>query len=151
MAVALGLKACAAGYRTAFATTTASVTRLTRAHQKGRLEEKLKQLTQPKLLIIDEIGYLALDRLGANLLFQLVSRRYERGSILITSNQSLAGWRPWVPFGGGCAAVGYRTCGNLEPSCFVPNRWRPRNSGFYCSPDSPQMHNLISPISQPVP
>ncbi len=59
----------------------------------NRLEEKLKQLIQPKLLIIDEIGYLPLDRLGANLLFQLVSRRYERGSILITSNQSLAGVR----------------------------------------------------------
>ena len=92
LAVALGLKACAAGYRTAFATTTALVTTLTRAHQEGRLEEKLKQLIQPKLLVIDEIGYLPLDRLGANLLFQLVSRRYERGSILITSNQSLAGW-----------------------------------------------------------
>lgn len=49
-------------------------------------------LCQPKLLIIDEIGYLPLDRLGANLFFQLVSRRYERGSILITSNQSLTGW-----------------------------------------------------------
>lgn len=55
MAVALGLKACAAGYRTTFATTTALVTMLTRAHQ-GRLEEKLKQLIQPKLLIIDKIG-----------------------------------------------------------------------------------------------
>jgi len=65
---------------------------LTRAHQENRIEEKLKQLVQPKLLIIDEIGYLPLDRLGANLFFQLVSRRYERGSILITSNQSLAGW-----------------------------------------------------------
>lgn len=43
-------------------------------------------------LVVDEIGYLPLDRLGANLFFQLVSRRYERGSILITSNQSLAGW-----------------------------------------------------------
>ena len=65
---------------------------LTRAHQEGRLEERLKQLVQPKLLIVDEIGYLPFDPLGANLLFQLVSRRYERGSILITSNQSLAGW-----------------------------------------------------------
>jgi IstB-like ATP binding protein len=51
-----------------------------------------KQLVQPKLLIVDEIGYLPLDRLGANLFFQLVSRRYERGSILVTSNQSLTGW-----------------------------------------------------------
>jgi DNA replication protein DnaC len=92
LAVALGLKACAAGYRTAFTTATTLVATLTRAHQENRLEEKLKQLIQPKLLILDEIGYLPLERLGANLFFQLMSRRYERGSILITSNQSLAGW-----------------------------------------------------------
>jgi DNA replication protein DnaC len=92
LSVAIGLKACALGYRTAFTTATALVTTLTRAHQENRLEEKLKQLVQPKLLVIDEIGYLPLERLGANLFFQLVSRRYERGSILITSNQSLTGW-----------------------------------------------------------
>ena len=49
-------------------------------------------LTQPKLLIIDEIGYIPIDRQGANLFFQLVSRRYERGAILLTSNQSLGAW-----------------------------------------------------------
>ena len=49
-------------------------------------------LTQPKLLIIDEIGYMPIDRQGANLFFQLVSRRYERGAILMTCNQSLAAW-----------------------------------------------------------
>ena len=49
-------------------------------------------LTQPQLLICDEIGYLPIDRQGANLFFQLVSRRYERGSIIITSNQSLGAW-----------------------------------------------------------
>ena len=63
-----------------------------RAHTEGRLEEKLKLLVQPKLLIVDEIGYLPIDRLGANLFFQLVSRRYEKGAILITSNQSLTAW-----------------------------------------------------------
>jgi DNA replication protein DnaC len=92
LAVGLGLKACALGYRTTFATASGLVASLTRAHQENRLEEKLKQLVQPKLLILDEIGYLPLDRLGANLFFQLVSRRYERGSILLTSNQSLTGW-----------------------------------------------------------
>jgi DNA replication protein DnaC len=49
-------------------------------------------LTQPELLICDEIGYLPIDRQGANLFFPLVSRRYERGSIIITSNQSLGAW-----------------------------------------------------------
>ena len=92
LAVALGLRACALGYRTAFVTASGLIASLTRAHNENRLEEKLKLLVQPKLLIIDEIGYLPLERLGANLFFQLVSRRYERGSILITSNQSLAGW-----------------------------------------------------------
>jgi DNA replication protein DnaC len=92
LAVALGLKACALGYRTQFVTAAALTASLVRAHTENRLEEKLKLLVQPKLLIIDEIGYLPIERLGANLFFQLVSRRYERGSILLTSNQSLAGW-----------------------------------------------------------
>jgi len=52
----------------------------------------LKLLCQSRLLIIDEIGYLPIDRPAANLFFQLVSRRYEKGSVLLTSNQSLASW-----------------------------------------------------------
>jgi len=92
LAVGIGLKACALGYRTAFTTAAGLIATLTRAHTEGRLEERLKLLVQPKLLIIDEIGYLPLDRLAANLFFQLVSRRYEKGAILITSNQSLTVW-----------------------------------------------------------
>jgi DNA replication protein DnaC len=92
LAVGLGLKACALGYRTMFVTAAGLVSSLLRAHNEQRLEEKIKYLVQPKLLIIDEIGYLPIERLGANLFFQLVSRRYEKGSILLTSNQSLAGW-----------------------------------------------------------
>jgi len=92
LAVALGLKACAAGYRTLFASAASLITTLTRAQSENRLEEKLKVLTQPKLLIVDEIGYLPLGPSGANLLFQLIARRYERGSIILTSNQSLTGW-----------------------------------------------------------
>lgn len=92
LAVGLGLKACALGYRTTFMTAAGLIGSLMRSYNEGRLEEKLKLLVQPKLLIIDEIGYMPVERLGANLFFQLVSRRYERGSILVTSNQSLAGW-----------------------------------------------------------
>jgi DNA replication protein DnaC len=58
----------------------------------GKLDERLKLVTQPQLLICDEIGYLPIDRQGANLFFQLVPRRYERGSIIITSHQSLGAW-----------------------------------------------------------
>jgi DNA replication protein DnaC len=92
LAVGFGLKACALGYRTMFVTAAGLIGVLMRAHNENRLEEKLKLLAQPKLLIIDEIGYLPIDRLGANLFFQLVTRRYERGSMLVTSNQSFAGW-----------------------------------------------------------
>ena len=92
LAVGVGLKACAAGYRTAFTTAAGLIATLMRAHAENRLEEKLKLLVQPKLLIIDEIGYLPIDRQSANLFFQLVSRRYEKGSILLTSNQSLTVW-----------------------------------------------------------
>ena len=92
LAVGLGMKACALGYRTAFTTAAGLIATLMRAHTEGRLEEKLKLLVQPKLLVVDEIGYLPIDRLGANLFFQLVSRRYEKGAILITSNQSLTVW-----------------------------------------------------------
>lgn len=92
LAVGVGLKACARGHGTTFVTGANLTAALVRAHNENRLEQKLKQLIQPRLLIIDEIGYLPIERLGANLFFQLVSKRYERGSILITSNQSLTGW-----------------------------------------------------------
>jgi DNA replication protein DnaC len=92
LAVALGLAACAQGYRTLFVTAAGLLNTLARAQHENRLEEKLKLLSQPRLLIIDEIGYLPLDRQAANLFFQMISRRYERGSVLLTSNQSLAGW-----------------------------------------------------------
>jgi len=92
LAVALGMKACEQGIRTLFVTATALITTLGKALAEGKLEERIKILTQPQLLIIDEIGYLPIDRQSANLFFQLISRRYERGSILITSNQSLGAW-----------------------------------------------------------
>jgi DNA replication protein DnaC len=92
LAVALGLKAIAAGYRVLFTTAANLIATLTRAHAEGRLEEKLKLYTTPRLLIVDEIGYLPIDRLGANLFFQLISRRYERGPMILTSNQSFGAW-----------------------------------------------------------
>jgi DNA replication protein DnaC len=92
LAVALGLKACELGLRTMFTTAAGLIASLGRALYENRLEERLKLLTQPKLLIIDEIGYIPIDRQGANLFFQLISRRYERGLILLTSNQSLGAW-----------------------------------------------------------
>jgi DNA replication protein DnaC len=92
LAVALGLKAIACGYRVLFSTAANLIATLTKAHAEGRLDEKLKFYTTPRLLIIDEIGYLRIERLGANLFFQLISRRYERGPMILTSNQSFAAW-----------------------------------------------------------
>jgi hypothetical protein len=80
------------GLRVAFTTAAALITTLGKELDENRLDERLELLTQPRLLIIDGIGYLPIDRQGASLFFQLVSRRYERGSILLTSNQSLGAW-----------------------------------------------------------
>jgi DNA replication protein DnaC len=92
LAVSLGLKAIEAGYRVLFTTAANLIEKLTKAHAEGRLEEKLKLYTAPRLLLIDEIGYLPIDRVGANLFFQLISRRYERGPMILTSNQSFGAW-----------------------------------------------------------
>lgn len=92
LAVSLGLKAIESGYRVLFTSAANLIATLTRAHAEGRLDEKLKLYTTPRLLIIDEIGYLPIDRLGANLFFQLISRRYERGPMILTSNQSFSAW-----------------------------------------------------------
>jgi DNA replication protein DnaC len=92
LAVSLGLKAIESGYRVLFTTAAHLIAVLTKAHAEGRLDEKLKVYTTPRLLIIDEIGYLPIDRIGANLFFQLISRRYERGPMILTSNQSFGAW-----------------------------------------------------------
>lgn len=92
LAVALGLKAIHQGYRTLFTSALGLIASLTKAYAENRLEEKLKLSCLPKLLIIDEIGYSPVDRHGAHLFFQLISRRYERGSLLVTSNQSFGQW-----------------------------------------------------------
>lgn len=92
LAVGLGREAIERGYSTLFMPATGLVTQLARAHADGRLEEKLMHFTKPKLLIVDELGYLPFEANAAHLFFQLVSRRYERGSMLVTSNRSVAEW-----------------------------------------------------------
>jgi DNA replication protein DnaC len=92
LAVALGLKAIERDYRVLFTTAAAMLATLTKAAADGRVDEKLKLYTVPRLLVVDEIGYLPIDRQGANLFFQLVTRRYERGPMILTSNQSFGSW-----------------------------------------------------------
>jgi DNA replication protein DnaC len=92
LAIALGLKACQQGHRVAFATAQQWVDRLELAQQRNALDEELRRLERYGLLIVDEIGYLPLERQAANLLFALIARRYERGSIIVTSNRGFEGW-----------------------------------------------------------
>ena len=81
-----------AGYSVQFTTATALVAGLAKAHAEKRLDEKLLGFSKAKLLIVDELGYLPLEPDAAHLFFQLVSRRYETGAMLITSNRSVAEW-----------------------------------------------------------
>lgn len=92
LAVGIGRAAITAGYTVLFTTATTLIAQLVKAHTEGRLEERLLHFTKPKLLIIDELGYLPVEPDAAHVLFHLVSRRYERGSILLTSNRAVGEW-----------------------------------------------------------
>jgi DNA replication protein DnaC len=92
LAVALAEAAIRAGQAAYFMTAHDLVDDLGRAYREGRLDRRMKVYLAPKVLIIDEMGYLPLDELGATIFFQLVSARYERGSIILTSNKSYGDW-----------------------------------------------------------
>jgi DNA replication protein DnaC len=92
LAVALALAAVEAGQSAYFVTAHDLVSDLGRATREGRLDRRLRIYLGPKMLIVDEMGYLPLDELGATVFFQLVSARYERGSIVLTSNKSYSEW-----------------------------------------------------------
>jgi DNA replication protein DnaC len=92
LAIALGVKAVEAGYSVLFLTLESLMNRLTKAMNENRLERSLKQLVYPKVLIIDELGYLPLSQPEASMFFRLITRRYERASLIVTSNKSYLDW-----------------------------------------------------------
>lgn len=93
LAIALGVMTAELGNRVYFTTAIDLARKLTKALHENRLSREMKNLTRPKLLIIDEVGYLQLEPPEASLLFQVVSERYERhGSIVLTSNKAFSGW-----------------------------------------------------------
>ena len=92
LAIALGLAACRLGRRVKFVTAAGLVTQLEEAQQQHRLERVLAQLDRVELLVIDELGYLSFSRAGAELLFQVFADRYERRSVLVTSNLAFGEW-----------------------------------------------------------
>jgi len=92
LAIALGLAACRQGKRVRFATAATLVTRLEEAQKQYQLDRVLAQLDRVDLLVCDELGYLSFSRAGAELLFQVFADRYERRSLLVTSNLAFSEW-----------------------------------------------------------
>jgi DNA replication protein DnaC len=92
LSVALAEAAIQAGFGAYFITAHDLVTDLGRAYREGRLDRRMRVYLAPKVLVIDEMGYLPMDDMGATIFFQLVSARYERGSIILTSNKSYGDW-----------------------------------------------------------
>jgi DNA replication protein DnaC len=92
LASALGYAACLAGHGVLFTTAVDIINTLTAAQAAYRLKAELKRLLAPRILCIDEVGYLPIDKTGADLLFQVISQRYERGSIVLTTNQPYKHW-----------------------------------------------------------
>ncbi|MGH3263143.1 MAG: IS21-like element helper ATPase IstB [Trebonia sp.] len=92
LATGLAMRACQAGHRVAFATAAEWVARLLEAHHGGRLHDELTKLGRYPLLVIDEVGYIPFEPEAANLFFQLVSARYERASLIVTSNKPFGRW-----------------------------------------------------------
>lgn len=89
---ALGYAACLAGKSVLFSTAIDAINTLAAAQAAGRLKVELKKFVSPSMLILDELGYLPIDKHGADLLFQVISKRYEKGSTIITSNKGYKKW-----------------------------------------------------------
>lgn len=92
LAIALGMEALKNRMSVYFITASDLLQRLRKALQEGNLNKIFTRICSPKLLIVDEIGYLPLEKQDANLFFQLVTRRYEKGSLILTSNQAFRNW-----------------------------------------------------------
>jgi DNA replication protein DnaC len=92
LSIALGYTACIKGHSVLFTTAIDTINALIAAQAQGRLRQELARYLKPSLLILDELGYLPVDKLGSDLLFQIISQRYERGSTLITSNCPYKKW-----------------------------------------------------------
>lgn len=92
LATAIGIEAAKKRVSTYFISCHDLITKLNTAYQENRLDAVLKNFNKYKLLIIDEIGYLPVDKNGANLLFQLIAKRYEKSSTIITTNQQFSKW-----------------------------------------------------------
>ena len=92
LASALGYTACLNGNTVLFTTAIDIINTLAAAREAGRMKQVLKKYTRPSVLLMDEIGFLPIDKDGADLLFQVISLRYEQGAMVITSNRAFKDW-----------------------------------------------------------
>lgn len=92
LAIALGYAACQEGYAVRFANAISVINDLAAAQKRGLLKKQLKKYLLPELLVLDELGYLPIDQHGADLLFQVISQRYERGALVLTTNKPFKQW-----------------------------------------------------------
>ena len=92
LASALGYAACLKNHTVLFATAIDLINTLAAAQAQGRMKQEVKKYTRPDLLILDELGFLPIDKTGADLLFQVISLRYEQGALVITSNKAFKDW-----------------------------------------------------------
>jgi len=92
LCIALGQAACVRGYSVLFTTAIDIIHTLSAAAATGSLKRTMQRYLKPKLLVVDELGYLPIDKLGADLLFQIISERYERGAILMSTNRAFKNW-----------------------------------------------------------
>jgi DNA replication protein DnaC len=92
LATALAYAACLKGHSVLFASAVDVINTLAGAQNAGRLKQALGKYLKPSILLLDELGYLPIDKTGADLLFQIISQRYERGSLIVTSNRVFKKW-----------------------------------------------------------
>jgi DNA replication protein DnaC len=149
LAVALGREAIRLGYSVLFVPATSLLTILARAHAEGRLEDRLVFYGKPKLLIVDELGYLPFEANAAHLFFQLVSRRYERGSLLITSNRSVGEWGHGIWRSEHRRTPLFLMRSSLTSSLSIPGM-RLRASGFRSCPCDLHAGRLFSSLALPM-
>jgi len=92
LATAIALRACQRGFKVLYINAIEAINDLITAQKQSRFKESMRKYTLPQLLVLDEIGYLPIDKNGADLLFQIISARYERGSIMLTTNKAFKDW-----------------------------------------------------------
>jgi DNA replication protein DnaC len=149
LALGLGLKAVQAGHAVLFDTAIGWITRLRDAHDAGRLAAELKRLRRYRLLIIDEVGYIPFDHSAANLFFQLVSTRYEQGSMMITSNMPFGRWGEVFGDDIAAAAMIDRLVHHAEVITLAGDSYRTRARRELLARDPAATHRTTPPASTP--